>query len=108
MNGTTLLTTITLAVGVGGLLGGFVVSLRKGNKGQQSELIALQQSEIAALTGSNQRLEKDKAALLAENDALKRSNTDLKEIAQQTPDIKKLIREIANLNKTVGKLVMSE
>lgn len=105
MNGTALLSAITGALVLGGLLGGVISGLRKGRNTQQSEVIQLQQSEIAAFKSANERLEKDKAALMAEVETLKRSNTDLKEIAQQTPDIKRLIREIANLNKTVGKMV---
>lgn len=105
MNGTTLLSVITGALVLGGLLGSVISGLRRGNSSQQSEVIQLQQSEVAAFKSANDRLEKDKAALLAENEALKKSNADLKEIAQQTPEIKELIKQIATMNKTLGKLV---
>lgn len=106
MDGTALFSTITGAIVLGGLLGGLVSSVKRGRGEQQSEVIALQQSEIAAFKSANERLASDKKALETKAETLERSNADLKELAQQTPEIKQLIKEIGKMNKTLGKLVV--
>jgi len=102
VNATTLLTIIGSCLAVGTAIGAIISNLRKGNKEQQSEVIQLQQNEIAAFKSSNERLEKDKAALVAENAQLVKSNKDLKDIAQQTPEIKKLIKIVSELVTAMG------
>lgn len=103
MNVPTLLPIVAGALTLGLIVGGVISNLRKGNKEQQSEVIQLQQNEITAFKSSNERLTQDKAVLLGENNTLKKSNADLKEIAQQTPEIRKLIKVVSRLVTQIAK-----
>lgn len=99
MNVPTLLTVSGAALTIGLVVGGVISNLRKGNKEQQSEVIQLQQNEIAAFKSANERYEKDNAALQAKLAALQQAYGDVKKIAQQTPEVKQLVEKVDGMMK---------
>lgn len=90
---------ITYIIGISGGLGaayGFF------QKSKAETLITLQAQENQALQGQNSRLKEENQALLGENRTLKNSNQDLKELAQQTPDVRILTSKIADVAVSVA------
>lgn len=105
MNATALLGIIGSIIAVGGGVVVIASGFRRSNKQEQDGIIAFQQNEIKAYKDSNDRLKQDNAALEAANTQLKQSSQDMKDIAQQTPEIRKLIKEMAGSRMLLIKVV---
>jgi hypothetical protein len=105
MNASTLLGISGGIITVGGLIVVVISGFRRQNTQEQNNIITIQQNEIKAYKDSNDRLKQDNAALSAENVTLKNGNKDLKDLAQQTPEIRKLIREMVGSRMLLMKVV---
>lgn len=105
MNVPTVLGITGSIIAVGGGIVVVVSGFRRNNQKEQGDIISFQQNEIKAYKESNERLKQDNAALEAANIQLKHNNQDLKDIAQQTPEIRKLIKEMAGSRMLLMKVV---
>ena len=102
MDVTQLLAIAGYAVGFIGFAGGAVGYFAKG---RGDSIISYQSNEIQLRDGTIARLEKEKAALTAERDALKTQKTELINLAQGSPQLVKVAKEIKSLTDQVAKLV---
>lgn len=93
------ITLLAYALGIIGTVGGAVGYF---GKSRGDTIIKYQANEIQLRDGSIARLEKDKAALLAENTLLKDQNKKLSDLAQGSPQLKTLTNAIETLTKTVN------
>lgn len=91
---------LSSVLGVLGLAGGSVAYFAK-NRGDS--IITYQSKEIELRDGTIARLEKDNSALTREVETLREANGVLKQLAQGTPELKKLTKEVSTLSDKVIK-----
>lgn len=89
-------------LGVVGVLGGAVGYFAKG---RGDAIIAYQAKELLLNKDTVARLEKEVTALTAERDSLLTQNHTLTKLAQGSPQLKSVSRELSKLSKLVGKIV---
>lgn len=89
---------ITIVGALGGSIGYFA-------KARGDSIIKYQAIEITNRDQTIARIEKDNAALLSENNLLHEQNKKLSDLAQGSPQLKKLTDAIATLTRTVDTTV---
>lgn len=85
--------------GIAGLAAGYFKSSR-GDK-----IITYQAREIELRDGSIARLEKDLAAVSAERDSLKEQSILLKDLAQGSPELKKVAKALEKYSNVMAKAI---
>lgn len=91
---------LSSVLGVLGLAGGSVAYFAK-NRGDS--IITYQSKEIELRDGTIARLEKDNSALTREVETLRESNDVLKQLAQGSPELSKLVKVVKTLSDRVTK-----
>ena len=86
----------TTAIGVAGFAGGVVGYFAKS---RGDSIIQYQAKELELRDESIARLEKEKTALITERDSLKAENARLVRLAQGSPKLATLIKEVRALTK---------
>lgn len=106
-----ILSLISIVIGIIGLAGGAVGYFAKG---RGDSIIAYQAKQLELYKDDNVRLEKALAATTAERDSFRETIKTLESLAQGSPSLEKLAKQIsrvlnrlekneAKLNKTKGK-----
>lgn len=93
-------TIFTTGIGVAGLVGGAVGYFAKG---RGDSIIQYQATELKLRDETNKRIEKENTALITERDALLRERETLTKLAQGSPQLEKLTKQIGLLIKELSK-----
>lgn len=94
-------TGIVIISALGGSVGYFA-------KSRGDSIIKYQALEIDELTRSTARLEKDNAALLSENKLLHEQNKKLGDLAQGSPQLKKLTQAVTALTRIINNRIAEQ